>query len=133
MSVAALVVLRDCSMVQLSGKDWSGNLLFNVTTVASGRVNGYSWYFQSKSNSWMVEIAEEQAIEPNDLPLVGFGCGGWLYECDDSDLPNLNNSNNNNKSEADFINYVSKKLSLVFTMFHQNDLEYLPAVTCCCD
>ena len=112
-------------MLLLSGKNWSGSLHFNDSDMAkaSGRVNGYSWYFQSKSNSWVVEIAEDPAIETHDLPLVGYGCGGWLYESDKCILPD---------NEADFIQYINTNLSLVFAMLHQNKLKYLPAVTCAC-
>lgn len=110
-------------MPLLSGKNWSGTLHVNSTTKASGRVNGHSWFLQSRINSWTLEIASEQDIEPKDLPLVGYGCSGWLYECEQQVLPN---------NKADCINYFNKKLSLVFEMFCQNKLEFLPSVTCPC-
>ena len=111
-------------MVKFSGENWSGSLLINVTAKASGSVNSYSWYLESTAHSWVVEIAEEHAIEPNDLPLVGFGCGGWLYECKVCDFP---------ENEIDFIRYFEKELSLVFTMFQQSKLTYIPAITACND
>jgi len=107
----------------LSGKNWSGNLLKNKTLTASGRVNGYAWYFQVKTNSWLVEIAEDQAIDASDLPLVGFGCGGWLYECDKSILA---------ENGQEQLSAIRESLSLAFTKFQDNELQYLPAVTCAC-
>ena len=67
-------------MIQLSGDNWSGSLLFDAMSKASGRVNGYSWHFQSKGTALIVEISEDPNILPSDLPLVGYGCGGWLYQ-----------------------------------------------------
>ena len=111
-------------MVQLSGEKWEGSLHFNETSKARGRVNSYSWYFQSKNNSWLVEIAEDQDVEPNELPLVGYGCGGWLYECSNEvNLPDV---------EVDFIKFIKIKLPFVFQLFNQGKLTYLPAVSCPC-
>lgn len=110
-------------MSLLAGKNWSGTLRFNITAKASGSVNGHSWYLQSRTSSWTLEIASEQDIEPTDLPLVGYGCAGWLYECEQQTLPN---------NEADYINYLNKELPLVFELFNQNKLKFLPSVTCPC-
>jgi hypothetical protein len=112
-------------VVELSGKDWSGTLLFNEDGIvkAYGKINGYSWYFQSKVHAWTIEIAEDQTIEPSDLPLVGYGCGGWIHEYDKDQLP---------KNEADFTRYITTNLSNVFNLFNKNKLTYLPAVTCVC-
>lgn len=111
-------------MVKFSGINWSGSLYINGTVKANGRVHSHAWYFELTAKSWIVEIAEEHAIEPNDLPLVGFGYGGWLHESMVSDYPD---------SEADLILYVESKLSLVFTMFQQSKLTYIPAITACND
>ena len=71
----------------------------------------------------MFEIAEDPALEPSDLPLVGFGCGGWLYECkESSELMN----------EAEAVEYVEDKIQLVFALFREKKLKYLPAVSCPC-
>jgi len=110
-------------MTKLTGKNWTGEVYFDATTKARGRVSGYAWYFQSKGNLWWIEIAEDPSIEPEELPLVGYGCGGWLYECDDVDLP---------VNEKIFTNFINIKLLFVFDMFEQNTLKYLSAVSCPC-
>lgn len=92
-------------------------------TKASGRMQGYSWYLQLKRRVLMIEIAEDPSIEPADLPLVGFGCGGWLYESKES--VSL-------ESEADAIVYVEDNVQLVFALFREKKLNYLPAITCPC-
>ena len=126
-------VLEDkANMMKLSGENWSGSLCLNNKQKAYGRVNGYSWYFQSKNKAWFVEIAEEHVITPHELPLVGYGCGGWLYECNDVNLPNADLLDESVVTEAYFVEYVQVKLSLVFQLFGQNKLSYLPAVSCPC-
>lgn len=110
-------------MIQLSGENWYGSLLFDTTSKGRGRVSGYSWYLQSKNDSLIIEISEDTSITPKDLPLVGYGCGGWLYECIQINVAN---------DEINFINQISEKLSFVFEQFRQNKLEYLSAVSCPC-
>ena len=110
-------------MIKITGKTWSGELLPDVHIKACGQVSVYSWYLQLKSNILIVEIAEDLSLEPNDLPLVGFGCGGWLYECKASDLP---------VSEAEAICYVDEKVALTFALFRDKQLKYLPSVSCPC-
>ena len=120
---------------KLAGNHWSGNLYFTLDNTnkhkASGRVSGYAWYFQSTTHSWSIEIAEDPTIEESELPLVGYGCGGWLYESNKDILPDdlIDKLPNN---EANFILFINKELELVFTLFAQNKLNYLPVVTCGC-
>jgi len=110
-------------MVLLSGEHWSGNLLLEKTAKATGQINGYSWLFTSKAQSFLVEIAEDKRIEGADLPLVGFGCSGWLYESEQTTFPS---------DEDALIQYIENTLSAVFTLFRENKLNYLPAVSCPC-
>lgn len=110
-------------MVLLAGDNWSGNLHLTSTTKASGRINNYAWYFQSKADSWILEIADDQSLEASDLPLVGYGCGGWLYESGKVTLPH---------NEAALITYLNTHLTGVFLQFQKNTLNYLPAVSCPC-
>ncbi|PKF62321.1 hypothetical protein CW745_07090 [Psychromonas sp. psych-6C06] len=110
-------------MIQLSGENWYGNLLFDTQSKARGRVHGYSWYLQSKNNSLIIEISEDPSIPPEELPLVGYGCGGWLFECEQISLAN---------NKIDFVNYINEKLSFVFEQFSQNKLKYLAPVSCPC-
>lgn len=110
-------------MTLLSGENWSGNISTKKTLTATGQINGYAWFFQVKQRSWLVEIAEDQTIDASDLPLVGFGCGGWLYESSHCNLP---------ENEQQQIEYIQQSLSQVFSAFHHNKLQYLPAVSCPC-
>ena len=119
--LGALLAMVD--RIQIAGEHWSGHLVVGVHTKACGRVNGYSWYLQLKSNVLLVEIAEDPSIEPADLPLVGFGCGGWLYESKEPYLLD---------TDANAINYIEDKVQLVFALFREKKLSYLPAITCPC-
>lgn len=109
------------------GENWSGEIQFNEANFdrvkARGRVKGYSWHFQSNTDSWVIEIAEDISLEPSDLPLVGFGCGGWVHQSGKLNFPS-------NKSE--FIALVSQALISIFELYDQNKLVYLPTVTCAC-
>ncbi|PWQ96268.1 hypothetical protein [Leucothrix arctica] len=109
--------------LKITGENWSGHLVLGAQTKARGRVNGYSWYLQLKSNVLLVEIAEDPSIEPADLPMVGFGCGGWLYESKESQSLD---------TDADAIGYVDDKVQLAFALFREKQLDYLPAITCPC-
>ena len=117
------VLLTMVDMIEIAGKNWSGHLALDDYTKACGRLKGYSWYLQLKSNVLLVEIAEDPSIEPTDLPLVGFGCGGWLYESKES---------LSLETSANAISYVEEKVQLVFTLFREKKLNYLPAITCPC-
>jgi hypothetical protein len=110
-------------VTELTGDNWSGIISANCVNKASGRVNGYAWYFQQKQSSWLIEIAEEQGIEPSDLPLVGYGCGGWLFESDKV----IDEMNSIKALET-----VPGKIDYVVNLFKQNKLNYLPAVSCGC-
>ncbi|TYK66927.1 hypothetical protein [Colwellia echini] len=91
---------------------------------ARGRFKGYSWYFQANASSWLLEIAEDMSIEPRELPLVGYACGGWLFE--------TNEKINFSADEHELIVELPLKLAFVFNLFFENKLNYLPAVSCPC-
>tara|TARA_R110001583_G_scaffold57547_2_gene172186 strand:+ start:33028 stop:33366 length:339 start_codon:yes stop_codon:yes gene_type:complete len=110
-------------MIQLSGENWSGCLLYGKVSKASGKINGYPWLLLSKRDSLIIEIAEDPQLTPEELPLVGYGCGGWLYESEKHAVP---------ENEQDFIIFLNRQLLLVFTLFKENKLNYLPAVSCPC-
>ncbi|WP_413698847.1 hypothetical protein ACLKMH_14780 [Psychromonas sp. KJ10-10] len=110
-------------MVSLSGENWSGSIVFAKVNKARGKIDGYSWFLQANGQSLIIEIAEEQHIQPDELPLVGFGCSGWLYESDKTLF---------SENEDDFIIEIRQQLFTVFTLFKQNKLNYLPAVSCPC-
>nr|CAA6830162.1 MAG: Unknown protein [uncultured Thiotrichaceae bacterium] len=83
-----------------------------------GRLDGYSWYFQSNANRWSLEIAEDQHIEPEDLPLVGYGCSGWLYESEEA-------------AQLDD-KQVDAYIQKVFALLKQDKLSYIPTVNNSC-
>jgi len=110
-------------MILVSGKQWTGSLQSEKTIKATGQINGYSWLFKAKKASFLVEIADDKSIAPTDLPLVGFGCSGWLYESAESHLPN---------DERELVVAINDHLAEVFALFTENKLRYLPAVSCPC-
>lgn len=110
-------------MVAISGENWSGSIVFAKVNKARGQIDGYSWYLQSNENSLLIEIAEDKHISADELPLVGFGCSGWLYE---------SNKTLSSANEQDFLNQINEQLLTVFTLFKHNKLIYLPAVSCPC-
>ena len=114
-------------MTQISGKDWLGDIYSSTKELgiisAMGRVNGHAWYFKSTKHTWFIEICEDQLIEPGDLPLVGYGCAGWLYES-----KQIISADNNAVVMVDII----EKINRVFSLFKQQNLAYLPAVICGC-
>ena len=109
-------------MIELSGENWSGSLLFDNELKGCGRVNGYSWHLQLKNSLLIIEISEQPSITPEEMPLVGYGCGGWIYECEQISIAN----------KIDVVDYVNEKLSFVFEQFRKNKLNYLSAVSCPC-
>ena len=140
-------------MLVLSGKNWSGKLFFDTEQLqnhidnntlpekitSSGKVNGYSWLLVI-SKTIILEISEDIFIEPNDLPLVGYGCNGWLYETQDNLI--INNLKYALKvkpcSEGQSLNTKEIKKEIediidsVFIQFHKNNLNYIPAVNSSC-
>ncbi|RVU85772.1 hypothetical protein EOL70_04670 [Leucothrix sargassi] len=110
-------------MIKIIGKTWSGDFLPDVHIKACGQVSVYPWYLQLKNNVLMVEIAEDLSLDPSDLPLVGFGSGGWLYECKVPELP---------VTEEEAIRYIDEKVTMVFALFRDKQLKYFDAASCPC-
>ena len=112
-------------MTNISGENWFGIIHTNSSDIITvmGRIFGHAWYFKSTAHAWFIEISEDQAIEPNDLPLVGYGCSGWLYE----KKIGLTADNNTKR-----IQIIDENINHVFDLFKQKKLNYLPTVTCGC-
>jgi hypothetical protein len=81
-----------------------------------GTINHYSWCLSCTSSKLILEIADDASITPDDLPLVGYGCAGWIFE------------RNITFKESEVINMITEG----FLLFNENKLKYLPAVTCSC-
>ena len=104
-------------MVKIKGEGWVGSL--DLTNgQAEGRINGYSWLLKLKPDRWSFEIAEDQSIESEALPLVGFGCSGWLSE----------SKRENEPSECVVTEYLEQK----FSEFAESKLKFYPSVSCNC-
>lgn len=110
-------------MSLLSGEKWQGQRTAGMPVQASGQVNGYAWLFKAKQQRFIVEIAEDKTIAASDLPLVGFGCSGWLFESDTLDIP---------VEESQITGFIEQQLTVVFTLFKQHKLTHFPAVSCPC-
>lgn len=80
---------------------------------ASGTVGVYSWCVSRAGSKQVLEIADDPAIQIADLPLVGYGCGGWLAEAPAS------------QGLAEFLHQS-------FEDFANKTLKHVPAVTCAC-
>lgn len=81
--------------------------------VASGNVGIYSWCVTRAASKQMLEIADDPAIQIADLPLVGYGCGGWL-------------------AEAPVSEPIESFLQQSFERFANKTLKHVPAVSCAC-
>jgi len=104
-------------MIKLSGKNWHGELDLEKGQ-ARGVVNGCSWLLTCTAKSWVFEIAEDLAIGADELPLVGFGCAGWLAEHElEAEV-----------SQANIAHFLEAR----FQEFTQNALQYHPTVNCTC-
>ncbi|MCK6262753.1 hypothetical protein KP803_05630 [Vibrio sp. ZSDE26] len=103
-------------MLKIDEKEIQGKIEFGEKIVGRGKVGIQSWYLSSTSIALVLEIAEDPEIEPEDLPLVGYGCGGWIFEHEYT------------SSESEVVAAIKLGLS----QFKQNSLEYVPAVTCAC-
>ena len=108
-------------MTTLSGKTWHGSFNEQMPLKGRGVVNGYSWYFSAKASIWVLEIAEDQSIEPEVLPLVGFGCAGWLLEKKVA-------MDNDEISPSEVESFLTES----FRKLNDNELPYIPAVPCSC-
>lgn len=115
-------------MFEVSGKGWQGQLYEDDLIHARGVVDGYAWYFRVGSSAWSMEIADGQGIQSSDLPLVGFGTGGWLFE-ESGDLAlNVDVLN----TDIPNIKAITHAITLTISLFRDNKLEYVPAVTSHC-
>ncbi|MEC6797055.1 hypothetical protein VXS03_08335 [Photobacterium sp. S4TG1] len=103
-------------MIKINNENYSGEINIDSKITGYGKVQGYSWCLSSTSTTVIVEIAEDQSIDSKSLPLVGYGCGGWIYE-----QPLINN-------EKDILAIIKTAIAL----FSKNKMTYFPAVTCSC-
>jgi len=102
--------------IQIQNNDASG--VINVANAIKGKgiLNHYSWCLSSTSSTLILEIAADPNITPDDLPLVGYGCAGWVHEGDIT------------YNEKEILTFFEKSLLL----FNENKLNYMLAVTCSC-
>ena len=100
----------------INEQDVQGEINIAEKITGKGVINHYSWAISSNSSSIILEIADDPMIAPDDLPLVGFGCAGWLFE-----------------SNIEF-DKVAIRTSFFegVNLFRENKLKYIPAVTCSC-
>lgn len=103
-------------MYAINNDYYRGAFTINTTISGSGVVQGYCWCLTSTSTTITIEIAEDQAIDSESLPLVGYGCSGWIYELPLTFEPD--------KIEA--------TIDTAMKLFRENKLTYFPAVTCSC-
>ncbi|KAE8177082.1 hypothetical protein [Photobacterium carnosum] len=103
-------------MIKLNNENYCGEINIDSKVTGYGEVQGYSWCLSSTSTTIVIEIAEDQSIDSKSLPLVGYGCGGWVYE-----QPLT-------KNENDILAIINTAMML----FRDNKMTYFPAVTCSC-
>lgn len=110
-------------MRKVTGKNWAGYINEQIPVQASGNVDGHSWYFRVRKDAWFMEIAEDQEIECEKLPLVGFGTGGWLLEerwISEHEVGQMETKTT--------LAFIQKTIDL----FRENKLEYIPTVSSNC-
>ncbi|PSU73248.1 hypothetical protein C9J21_13500 [Photobacterium phosphoreum] len=103
-------------MIEINNAYYRGAISIDSKVSGSGIVQGYSWCLSSTSTTLILEIAEDQAIDRESLPLVGYGCSGWIYEQPLS------------KQRGDIVTFIDAAMIL----FRDNKMTYFPAVTCSC-
>ncbi|KJG10930.1 hypothetical protein UA38_02010 [Photobacterium kishitanii] len=103
-------------MIEINNQYYRGVISINSKVSGSGEVQGYSWCLSSTSTTLIIEIAEDQAIDRETLPLVGYGCSGWIYE-----QPLTKQRNN-----------IVSFIDTAMVLFRNNKMTYFPAVTCSC-
>ncbi|MGB1321526.1 MAG: hypothetical protein ACPG5L_11390 [Vibrio gallaecicus] len=129
--------------IQINNKDCKGTITITDKSIGHGTINSYSWLLKSTSKSLILEIAEDPNITAQDLPLVGFGCGGWIFEQELTtplqDALNKTQTIHNDKvhaqevhTESDLIDEVLNTLNTGISLFKTNKLEYIPAVNSAC-
>ncbi|PCK08501.1 MAG: hypothetical protein COA42_08695 [Alteromonadaceae bacterium] len=110
-------------MRKVAGKNWAGYINEQSPVHASGSVDGYPWYFRVRRDAWFMEIAEDQEIECEKLPLVGYGTGGWLFE------ENWTSGREVGHMETETaLKFIQKTVDL----FRERKLDYIPTVTSNC-
>ncbi|WP_119393948.1 hypothetical protein [Salinibius halmophilus] len=92
----------------------------NSKAIAQGKVGVFSWRAVKAKDKLVLEIADDPAIEASDLPLVGFGCGGWLFESEQITTDGITDA------------WLTAFLSDGFKRFQAEQLPYMPAVSCPC-
>lgn len=103
-------------MIELKHAYYNGMVNLDKKIKGSGNVQGYSWCLSSTSTTLIVEIAEDQAIDSDNLPLVGYGCSGWIYE----------------QPLSDNLDVIKAVVHTAMMLFRENKIAYFPAVTCSC-
>ncbi|MEC6830471.1 hypothetical protein VXS06_01675 [Photobacterium toruni] len=103
-------------MIKINNENYCGVIEIDSKVIGYGEVQGYVWCLSSTSTTIIIEIAEDQTIDRHSLPLVGYGCSGWVYE-----QPFTHNENQ-----------ILAIINTAMLLFRENKLTYLPAVTCSC-
>lgn len=102
--------------IPIEGKNEKGSITIADKVRGFGVIDSHSWCLSSSSTSLVLEITDDPAIEPEDLPLVGYGCSGWIFE-----------------REATFSkNEIMSVVLEGFSLFRSNSLQYVPAVNNSC-
>lgn len=102
--------------VPVEGKNVKGSINIGEKVRGLGVIDSHSWCLSSNSTSLVLEISDDPAIEPEDLPLVGYGCSGWVFEREAT-------SNNDE---------IMSVIMDGFLLFRSNSLQYVPAVNSSC-
>ncbi len=104
-------------MVEISGENWQGYIDGQCPVQGCGVVDGYPWYFRARGEAWSMEISDDQEVDCECLPLVGFGTGGWIIE------EYWGNEFEAGYMESDIALELIKK---VIGLFRENKLEFTP-------
>ena len=107
-------------ITELQGDAWSGTL-HSDGQQAYGLIMQHAWLLKIKNQRLSIEIAEHIDIEASLLPLVGFGCSGWLHE-----------QTIDCAGKQPSLEHLQTYLNEVFLLFKQGKLTYLPSVSCSC-
>lgn len=129
--------------IQINNKDCKGSITISNTVIGHGTINSHSWLFKSTSKAMIFEIAEDPNLTAQDLPLVGFGCGGWIFEqaltTSIQEALNTTQTIHDDKVNAQDVNTDSAVIDEVInilntgiSLFQTNKLEYIPAVNSAC-
>ena len=84
-----------------------------------GVLHGHAWCVSESKEIITLEISEDISLSPEHLPLVGYGCGGWLFKQEQTI---------NIISIDSLLNFIV----VGFSYFKKNQLTYLPSVTGSC-